>query len=91
MSATKSKLGDPIIGMACLIGGIVLLFGGIFFGIANWQKDIVPGFVIAMALSLVLLIIGTVFLIRYSREDVVGIFPKHALLNPDHLSPSLLL
>jgi membrane protein YdbS with pleckstrin-like domain len=70
MSATKSKLRDPIIGIACLIVGIVLLLGGIFFAIGSWQKDIVPGFVIVMALSLVLLIIGAVFLIRYSREDV---------------------
>ena len=68
MSEVKIKLNTIIIVVACFIGSVVLFFLGILIGIANWQSDLVPGFLISWGLSLVLLISGATILIRARRR-----------------------
>ena len=73
MSEVKIKLNTIIIVVACLIGSVVLFFLGILIGIANWQSDLVPGFLISWGLSLVLFIGGFVILWKTRKK------PKHKL------------
>ena len=73
MSETDSNLNGIIIATVCFIGSIVLFFMGIFFGIASWQSDLVPGFSISWGLSLVLFIGGFVILWKTRKK------PNHKL------------
>jgi hypothetical protein len=62
VSETNGNLNGIIIATVCFVGSIVLFFVGIFFGIAHWQSDIVPGFLISWGLSLVLVFILAVII-----------------------------
>jgi lipopolysaccharide export LptBFGC system permease protein LptF len=73
MSKTNGNLNGIIIATVCFIGSVVLFFVGIFFGIAQWQSDVVPGFLISWGLSLVLFIGGIVILWKTRKK------PKHKL------------
>jgi len=87
MTEIRNKRGGCLIPVVCFIGSVVLFFVGIIFGIAHWQSDIVPGFLISWALSLVLFITGIIILLRSGKtaKTTDGLPQKEVILTEEDI------
>jgi hypothetical protein len=74
MSETIDK-NATLIGMACLIGSMVLFLVGLGIGFANFQSDVPLRFWVVMALSLGLFVGWVVILVKNTMDDS----PKEAI------------